>query len=1306
MKYRNLVGVLRRPVTLATAIAALVFVVGASAGQGDQRGTPSHDPTVTIASDSALSNRNLLSAVERQPTAFEQADAVVIPGLYIVQMIEPPVAQYRGQLPQIAAIPRLASRGNRADTRSTQARRYADHLSARQDELLEVLGQASARPVEPIARYGYAFNGFVARLDAHQLDVARSSSAVKMIEPVTTIPVDTDTGPSFIGAPSIWNGTSTGAHPGSQGEGIVIGVIDSGVNWSSPSFGDVGADGYDHTNPMGSGNYLGVCATEPADPVVGPNCNDKVIGAYAHSYEFVQQVNFECANPTAPGNELGLDPATCTSLGVPLRDFPNALDQDGHGSHTASTAAGNHVDITYRGTDVSLSGVAPHANLIVYDACHTNSNGQGSCFNYATLAAIEQVVADGIVDVVNYSIGGGSSPWTQANSQAFLAAVDAGVFIAASGGNSGPGAGTVGHLEPWVSTTAASTHTRGAYFNRFTASGTATAPAAVVNQPLYVGAIGAPLTAAINAEPYVISPLFDATNDGCTAYPADTFAGAVAIIRRGTCGFDVKAINAGNAGAIAVVIANNTTGGLSPGLPTNPPAVAFNVFGVTQAQGDALRDYINLPANAGTANITIPLGVVADPVQGDVMASFSSRGPGAIDVLKPDVTGPGVNILAAYTGADPTSPVTASDPDGYAVISGTSMSSPHNAGAAALVRAIHPTWTVAEVKSAMMLTSKRSGITKEDGVTPSSPFDRGAGRLDLNVAAQSGLVMNETPLKMFLADPDNGGDPSSLNIPSLMNSECVGSCSWTRKLRSVASTPVSYTASFNSTSNLAITVTPPMFTINPGQSITLTINADTTAVAEGQYYFGDLVLEANVGGPAAASLHMPVAVFAVDPAAKIVVTPANISASAQENGPPVSASLDVANNGTIDLNWTLQGGGVTSFPLYSQLLTLAENPGSGFSTGFYSGNEGNGVFLSDSFTVAADSDIGSLYVDGFVFATQPSDAYSDVTFHIFPDAGGKPAGNPQTSPAAAVWTYTSTIGDPGLSVEEGPFAGSIHLDLVAAGESLNLPAGKYWLVVAPIVGMQGAPNTDEWFWMGTGPNLNLDDQALLIDPGNLFGIGLTSWTDLASILSPPNNARFRGLSFEIEGTATCGAPWLSASPLAGTLAPGASEPVTVMMDPAGLMPAVYQALLCFGSNDPANPLVTVPVTFTVTGVPTDPSATGLATPAAVMQGGHTVLTVDVVSGTYPDSSAIAVTADLTAIGGSAAQAFADDGLGDDAVAGDNIFTYSATVDLATPVGALSLPVTVTDGQARSATAAIDLTITPFEPEIFSDGFED
>ena len=278
---------------------------------------------------------------------------------------------------------------------------------------------------------------------------------------------------------------------------------------------------------------------------------------------------------------------------------------------------------------------------------------------------------------------------------------------------------------------------------------------------------------------------------------------------------------------------------------------------ISAADGATLSAW--LAANSGsnpTASIS-GYSLENDPAAGDVMAGFSSRGPQlAFDVLKPDVTAPGVNIMAAD----------AVDFGQYHIISGTSMSSPHNAGAGALMTATRPDLTAQEIKSAIMLSASTEFMVKEDGATPADAFDHGAGRVDLYSAKNAGLVLSESTANFLAANPQAGGDPSTLNLASMMNSNCVGFCSWTRTVtnKETSSSHWNVTASVDGVPT-ELSVSPAAksgssaLKLKKGQSADITVNLDTSAADEG-WYFGSVALDRNTGN--APDLHMPIAVYA------------------------------------------------------------------------------------------------------------------------------------------------------------------------------------------------------------------------------------------------------------------------------------------------------------------------------------------------------------------------------------------------------------------------------------------------------------
>ncbi len=757
---------------------------------------------VDLQSDAALNNiSNSLTAVSNQESQ-SKLPALNAQGQrrYIIRFKEPAVARYNGT-GRFAAIPRKAD--NKIDSSSPAVTAYVDHLKQEQENFLNNLSGSLNRTIKVAFSYQYAMNGMVLELTPAEASAVNAMANVAGIEPDFEYELDTDAGPQLIGADNVWMGTAP-ASGTAFGEGVVVGILDSGTNFDHPSLADVGADGYDHTNPLGTGNYLGVCDASNTDQFLATyTCNDKIIGGF----DFVNAIT----------------PADGT-------DIEGPEDEGGHGTHTSTTAVGNLVlGATVPGIigAVDISGVARHANLVIFDTCYTPAPGAGGgCFGSAAVASIDQILADGIVDVVNYSISGGTDPWNDSVSLAFLNATDSGVFVSASAGNSGPGPGTLGHVEPWTSSVAASTHTRGIDSPGMSITGPVIDPALegipynTSNGPAAVGNIDAGIQYA---------GVVDAANfEGCSAFPAMSFDGLVALMSRGSCAFADKVVNAQDAGAVAVVIHNNVPGGLNMNVGTNTTIPSFSI---NQTEGEAMAAY--LMANAG-ATILIEQPFLA-PTQADVVAGFSSRGPSPFEYNKPDVAAPGVQVLAGWADADPATGSAAE----FNIISGTSMAAPHNAGAAALMKELHPTWSAPEIKSALMLTAVTAGVTKEDSTTPADPFDRGAGRIQVDVASSTGLVMDETAFRFLMANPATGGDPKTLNVASYKNNNCVGSCSFQRKFTSVAAEPVDYTVSL---SGMTGTVSPNSFTAMPGQTVTLNVDIDGTALPAGATSFGELVL--------------------------------------------------------------------------------------------------------------------------------------------------------------------------------------------------------------------------------------------------------------------------------------------------------------------------------------------------------------------------------------------------------------------------------------------------------------------------------
>jgi subtilisin family serine protease len=748
---------------------------------------------------------------------------------YLIEFAEPGAMYYNGGDGALRATAAKGD-GSRFDAKSIDVSAYVAHLDELQAAHVSDIRASLGRSPTVTHYFALTQSGIAAQLSAEEAARVAQLPGVKSVAPDIEYSMDTYRGPSFIGADTIWNGSSVPGGAATRGEGVVIGVFDSGINSTHPSFADDASCGF------------------------GPS-----------SHKLISAVSCETSSGTA-----------CTGTN-PEADAISS----GHGVHTAGTAGGNvvtnsatpspNVPAPYN----QISGVAPCAGVRTYKVCNTST---GQCATSDTIAAVNAAIADGDVDVINFSISGGTSPWSASDGdRAFLNAVNAGIFVAASAGNTSASVtnpvGQVNHRGPWVMTVAASQQDKN-YGAGLSATGPGTPPANTQNLISATGSITPAPVPFSNVQIKLPDPGQPVTAcDTDPAYPANYFNGAAALISRGGCSFFLKIDKAAAAGASAVFIYNNTFGFIN--MDTSSQTSSIPAYSISQTDGLAMASFIN--ANGATPTIASLVDPAIGNLQGDVLAGFSFRGPtpgtvgGLQDTTKPDITAPGVNIWAAWTpvdgGAD------------YKIESGTSMSSPHTAGAAALVRAARPAWTPVEVKSALMLTAFTAG-TKEDLVTPWNADDVGSGRVDLTRAAKAGFVMNETFANFLAANPSGGSiNLKTLNLPAVRNvalSAGTPSYVWTRVLRNSAYAPTTWNISVNQPPGVTITVSPTSFSFVgpdkifangfedattldplPLEEQTITITATTTAATSG-IVFGQInFTEASSLAPPA---HISVAV--------------------------------------------------------------------------------------------------------------------------------------------------------------------------------------------------------------------------------------------------------------------------------------------------------------------------------------------------------------------------------------------------------------------------------------------------------------
>jgi len=350
----------------------------------------------------------------------------------IVKLEDAPLASYRGGVEGLAATDAAVTGEKRLDIRSERSRLYIEHIS-RKIGATEKNIQAIAPQARVTHRYPVVFGGFALRVPQEKVGEIANLPGVKAVYPDRTRKLDTSNSPRLIKADKMWKalgGQSNG------GEGVIVGIVDTGIWPEHPSFSDPDPAGKAYNAPSSWG---GSCQA-PNDGSAPITCTNKLIGA-----------------------KVFLDSYKANNGALPAGEFDSARDSNGHGTHVASTAAGNaSVVAEIMGNTVgTITGVAPRAHIAAYKACGPSTPG-GSCWESDLVNAINEAVADG-VNVINYSIGPGEylvDPYTNPDDVAFLDAYKAGVFVATSAGNSGPGQNTVNHLGGWTTTVAASTNNR------------------------------------------------------------------------------------------------------------------------------------------------------------------------------------------------------------------------------------------------------------------------------------------------------------------------------------------------------------------------------------------------------------------------------------------------------------------------------------------------------------------------------------------------------------------------------------------------------------------------------------------------------------------------------------------------------------------------------------------------------------------------------------------------------------------------------------------------------------------------------
>ncbi len=749
---------------------------------------------------------------------------------YIVQMLADPVVAYDGGVAGLAAT--KPAKGQKVNPNSNAVQRYSDHLKGTHANALEKVGGGAK-----FYDYVYSFNGFAARLTEAQATSLKSLKGVVAVTPDELREVDTSSTPTFLGldAPGgLWSqlgGTGVPpANPAPQttgaGEGIIIGIVDSGVWPESASFSDRAANGQLAYRQLPG--WHGKCT--PGENFNASLCNQKLIGGQWFNAAWGGDAGVESQRPW---------------------EYMSVRDYNGHGTHTASTAGGNNSVQATGPASVfgKISGIAPRARIAAYKALWSTQAGDtASGFTGDLVAAIDQAVADG-VDVINYSISGTSTNFLDPAEVSFLFAADAGVFVAASAGNSGPTTGTVAHPSPWITTVAAGTHNRNGRGSVTLGNGAtyqgASVAAALGPRP-FIDSTAAGLP---GADATALALCFTAGDNGGTAVldPAKV-AGKIVLCDRGVNARVNKSLAVQQAGGVGMVLANTSPNSLNADLHFVP---SVHIADTDRA---AVKAYA---ATAG-ATATINQSTIVFNEPAPLTAAFSSRGPltaGGGDLLKPDVIAPGQDILAAVAKTPAQANLD------FNVLSGTSMSSPHVAGLAALLAHKHPSWSPMAIKSALMTTGY--DVIDPSVTTATRIFRQGAGHVRPNNAADPGLVF-ETGFNdwlAFLCGTTTGvsastctalknlgfsTEPSNRNVPSIAIGDLAGIQTVTRKVTNVFGQAESYTGAVSGLTGINAVVST-IGSVGAGQTKSFTVAFTQATAALNTYTGGQLTLTGDKG---------------------------------------------------------------------------------------------------------------------------------------------------------------------------------------------------------------------------------------------------------------------------------------------------------------------------------------------------------------------------------------------------------------------------------------------------------------------------
>ncbi|MFD1214500.1 S8 family serine peptidase [Arthrobacter sp. GCM10027362] len=850
------IGFVRRQRVRAAAALVLGVSLMISSGAANAAPTEDDEPSKTA----------VPADIRKMPGLHED-------GRYIVMMAAAPLAAYGGG---VAGLPATKpAEGQRLDAESPQARKYRQYLEREQERV------AASEGVTIRASFTTAVNGFVADLTGLQAAALAKSAGVAVVARDEKFQPDYSSTEylQLPGAGGVWEQQFGSAR--NAGAGTVVGVLDTGYTPDNPFFAGeevkplkgkqqpkvgepyLAADGKITMLKADGTTFKGECqAGEAGSGFRGTECNSKVLGARYYAEEFLR------------------DPRTG---GKGENETISPLDAQGHGTHTASTAAGNFgVRTSVAGRDFGTgSGVAPAAKIAVYKICWTAANPAASgCYSSAAVAAIDQAYRDG-VDVLNYSISGNNTSVSDPVSMAFLWASLSGVFVSASAGNSGPGEATVNHSAPWITTVGASTFSNELQGTVELSDGTKYRGASIMNKNV-------PMTRILLGRDAPVAddgnPATDEAADArlCIRLDAAKVKGRIVVCERGVNPRAEKSVTVKKAGGVGMVLVNMTPNTLDLDLHA-VPTVHINDPGIV----DKVAADPKLTAALVDHDTT---GLPESPIP--QMAAFSGRGPSnavGSDLLKPDLAAPGVGVLAGV------SPLNGGQRFGF--LSGTSMAAPQVSGLGALLLARNPDWSAAMVKSALMTTA--ADVVTEDGSVNHDKFATGAGEVNPRRMASPGLVYDAGAREWggFLQgaginlglDPKGNIEPRNANVPSFALGSLVGEVTVKRTVTALEGGRYTVSAKVP---GIGVKVEPSVLRLGKGDKATYTVTFRNAGAAFGKFAMGELTWSG-----AGNTVTSPVAVRPM-----LVRAPESVSVESAAGKGEAAIEVESGTNDPVDLS--------------------------------------------------------------------------------------------------------------------------------------------------------------------------------------------------------------------------------------------------------------------------------------------------------------------------------------------------------------------------------------------------------------------